>query len=503
MGYDACGISDYKTISGAVSFFQNCKKHEIKPIIGVSFDDLKLFAKNKEGWHDLIRIVSSIDEDGNEDKAYITSIYKKGNLICVHKDKSTADRLGVFYQDDNMKDSYYTKKEDAELHRVLLASGMKTTLPKVKSNLRSGKDFENKEFFADDCFFVQEGESSEVLENIYNEVEEFNILNKPMLPKFPTPNGESEDEYLKQLARKGWKEKLGVTGKATAPETKEEYKERFLKEFEVIEKADLFGYFLIVCDIIKYANKQGWMTGPGRGSAAGCLVSYLIDITQVDPVEFDLIFERFYNEGRNTEDHISLPDIDIDVPGRKRDEIIEYIKDVYGHDNVSQMVTFGRLQGRSALKEVLRINEACGFAEMNEITKKLPNEADISTQLAEMDDDERSIILWSLQNNPDDFIDYCFINSKGELEGDYAEYFEQAIKMEGTFKTQGKHAAGVVISAEKLSEVCPMVNSKSSDEKIAGLEMADLEALGHVKFDILAINFLDKCMYIEDLIGKT
>ena len=244
------------------------------------------------------------------------------------------------------------------------------------------------------------------------------------------------------------------------------------------------------------------MVGPGRGSAAGCLISYLIGITEVDPIEFDLLFERFYNSGRNTKDNISLPDIDIDIPGKKRDEIIEYIKTKYGHENVSQMVTFGRLQGRSAIKEILRVNEACGFSVMNEITKYIPDEAAISDQLAEMDEEDRSIIRWALQNNSKELYDYCHINDSGNLEGDYAEYFEQAIRIEGTLKTQGKHAAGVVISANKLAEVCPMVNSKSSKEKIAGLEMADLEALGHVKFDVLAINLLDKLMYIDKLVKE-
>ena len=230
------------------------------------------------------------------------------------------------------------------------------------------------------------------------------------------------------------------------------------------------------------------------------MISYLIGITNIDPIEFDLLFERFYNSGRNTEDHISLPDIDIDVPGNKRDEIISYLKHKYGNDNVSQMLTFGRLQGRSALKEVLRTNNACGFSEMNEITKVIPDEAAISDQLAEMDEEDRSIIRWTLINHPDDLRDYCFINDRGELDGDYAEFFEQAINIEGTFKTQGKHAAGVVISAEPLYKVCPMVNQKSGGEKIAGLEMSDLEALGHVKFDVLGINLLDKIMKIKELV---
>ena len=136
---------------------------------------------------------------------------------------------------------------------------------------------------------------------------------------------------------------------------------------------------------------------------------------------------------------------------------------------------------------------------MNAITKSVPNEADISDQLAEMEDEDRSIIKWALINRPDELRDFCHVNDNGELEGDYAEYFKQAIEIEGTFKTQGKHAAGVVISKDKLKNVCPMVIQKGSTEKIAGLEMSDLEALGHVKFDVLGINLLDKLMKIKEL----
>jgi DNA polymerase-3 subunit alpha len=236
-----------------------------------------------------------------------------------------------------------------------------------------------------------------------------------------------------------------------------------------------------------------------HNSAAGCLISYLIGITKIDPIEFDLLFARFYNAGRNTADHISLPDIDIDVPGTKRDEIIAYLKDKYGHSRVSQMLTFGRLQGKSAIKEVLRINEACSFGEMNAISNCIPDEAKISDQLAEMDDEDRSIIRWALINNSEELRDFCRLSEDGKLEGEYAEYFEQAIQIEGTFKTQGKHAAGVVISAEPLQKVCPMVKQKGSSEKIAGLEMTDLEALGHVKFDILGLSLLDKLMLIKEL----
>jgi len=290
--------------------------------------------------------------------------------------------------------------------------------------------------------------------------------------------------------------------KFSDPATEEVYLDRFKQEFEVIKGANLFGYFLIVRDIINYVAEQGWLSGPGRGSAAGCLISYLVGITKIDPIEYNLLFERFYNSGRNTGDHIALPDIDIDVPGKKRDEIILYLKDKYGHDRVSQMITFGKLRGRSALKEIMRINAACSFGEMNEMTKSIPNEADVSDQLEAMDEEDRSIIKWALINNADELRDFCFVNSRGELEGTYADFFEQAIRIEGTFKTQGKHAAGVVISREALGRVCPMVAQKSGSEKVAGLEMSDLEALGHVKFDVLGITLLDKIMKIQNLVNN-
>ena len=484
--YPACGIADYKTISGCVSFFQSCKQVGIKPILGCSFDSSVIFAKNKNGWLDLIELVSSLDEDGNINRDFAMAVISKGNLI--------------YLKTPNINHSYYTKKEHANLHRILLCSEAKTTLPKVHKSIRKNELDKNLlDFFTNDNKYIIKGKDSKLLDEIYEQCEEYNILNKPMLPKFECPGGLSEEDYLKVLARKGWKELLINTGKVKDEVKKNIYADRFNIELQVIKDANLFGYFLIVQDIIRHVNESGWMSGPGRGSAAGCLISYLISVTQIDPVEYDLLFERFYNAGRNSADHVSLPDIDMDVPGKKRDDVILYLKDKYGHDHVSQMITFGRLQGRSAIKEVLRVNEACSFSEMNAITKSVPNEAEISDQLAEMDEEDRSIIRWALINRPDDLRDFCQVTEDGKLEGDYAEYFQQAIDIEGTFKTQGKHAAGVVISKEPLHSVCPMVKQRGSTEKIAGLEMTDLEALGHVKFDILGITLLDKLMKIKEL----
>ena len=446
-------------------------------------------------------------------------IFGKENFLievqCIDQENSPAANLvaqGMRYIAKKLKipsiataDSHYPEKKDSLDHLLLLCSSMKTTLRKIKSKLINNEEVGFSAFMKSSNFHIPtleeiQGLHTEVeIENtmrIADMCEEYDILSHPMLPKFKCPESQSEEGYLRQLCRDGWKNILIPSGRVNTEGVKNEYTERIKKELEVISNANLSGYFLIVRDIVNNVRSHGWLPGPGRGSAAGSLVSYLMGITQVDPIEYGLIFERFYNAGRNTEGHVSLPDIDIDVPASKRDETINHIRKKYGKNKVSQMVTFGRLQGRSALKEVLRMNDACGYDEMNVITKSLPHEHEISDQLAEMDNP--SVIKWTLMNQPEVLRDYCRMNDDGELEGDYAKLFEQSMRIEGTFKSQGKHAAGVVISSSSLNKVCPMVRDKSSSEKIAGMEMNDLEAMGHVKFDVLGISLLDKVMGIRD-----
>jgi DNA polymerase-3 subunit alpha len=353
------------------------------------------------------------------------------------------------------------------------------------------------EFFTRNDFYLTIPPSDTIYQSISDKLnilcESYDITEKPRLPKFQCPNDINENDYLRQLCRIGWMDRLIKTGKILNEDKKTEYTNRIKHELDVILNANLAGYFLIVQDIVNEVKRRGWLAGPGRGSAAGCLVSFLVGITDVDPIQHGLLFERFYNEGRNTKDHISLPDIDVDVPAEYRDNIIDYIKTKYGHENVSQMITFGRLQGRAALKEVLRINDAVSFAEMNEITKRIPNEAEISDQLELMG--EKSIINWALDNDAESLKNWCYKNENGTLEGPLADIFKQAIDIEGTNKSQGKHAAGVLISQQKLLDICPMVKDKN-DQMIAAFEMNDLESQGHIKFDILGIDLLSKIMEI-------
>jgi DNA polymerase-3 subunit alpha len=200
-----------------------------------------------------------------------------------------------------------------------------------------------------------------------------------------------------------------------------------------------------------------------------------------------------------------MPDIDVDVPINKRENIIEYIKNKYGHDKVSQMITFNTMKGRGALKDVLRVYGNISFEEMNKITKNIPDEAKIADELQEMKEEygEASIIRWALENNADDLREWCYIDGENEeLQGPLAKRFEQAIRLEGTKSNQSKHAAGVVISQQPLNEICPMVYDSRNDQLIAGMEMQDLESIGIIKFDILGIAMLDKIMTIQDLLSN-
>jgi DNA polymerase-3 subunit alpha len=326
----------------------------------------------------------------------------------------------------------------------------------------------------------------------------YDIGSRPRLPPF---NCESPDEYLRQLCRNGWRNKIQ---NIIPKDSQSQYIDRIKYELDILQGAGLSSYFLIVQDIVNYVKNNGWLPGPGRGSAAGCLVSYLIGITGINPIDYGLIFDRFYNSGRNTKDRVSMPDIDVDVPINKRENVISYIKDKYGDSQVSQMVTFNTIKGRGAIKDVLRVYGNVSFEEMNNITKNIPDEAKIADELQEMKDEtgDASIIRWALENQSDKLKDWCFIDENNELQGPLAKRFEQAIRLEGTKVNQSKHAAGVVIADSDLSTICPMVYDSKTKTRIAGMEMEDLETIGVVKFDILGVAMLDKIMFISDFLQK-
>lgn len=407
-------------------------------------------------------------------------------------------------------DAHYCNQEDAIDQRILLCNNLKTTLIDINKKYLNNQSVPMSAFFSSDNFYIL---SPEEMQNMHTEeeiintqyveslCEDFNILSQPQLPPFACPNNQTPDEYLRELCRLGWKKRIAS---CIAKEDQQPYLDRIKHELSVLQGAGLSSYFLTVADIVDYVNKNHWLPGPGRGSAAGCLVSYLIGITSIDPIKYNLIFERFYNAGRNTEDRVSMPDIDVDVPINKRELVIEYIKEKYGKDKVAQMITFNTMKGRGALKEVLRVYGNISFEEMNRITKNIPDEAKIADELQEMKEDtgESSIIRWALENNSDKIKEWCFIDKDQGLSGPLAKRFEQAIRLEGTKSNQSKHAAGVVIGSVPLQTVCPMIYDTKTKQQIAGMEMQDLESLGMIKFDILGIAMLDKIMSISQTLNE-
>ncbi len=406
-------------------------------------------------------------------------------------------------------DAHYPEREDAPDQRVTLVSGLETTLNAVNKKLEANEDVSLGAFFRSNNYHIpseQEMEALHTKEEIFNsraiadrcEVYDITVKN-PTVPKFPCPNELSSDDYLRQLCEIGWQKKIV---KKVDPSEHGRYLERLNHELAVIKDTKILAdYFLIVADYMQWARAR-MLCGKGRGSAAGSLVADLTDITDIDPLKNNLLFERFYNAGRNTADRVSLPDVDSDFPISRRPEVKAYVKSRWGDDHVSEMITFGRMQGRGALKDVLRAHETCSYEEMNKITEFIPDESEIADQLQLMREatGEASIVLWGLQNNAEALKQWCYIDTDGSFQGPYAKRFEQAIRLEGTKRSQGKHAAGIVISAAKLPEVCPMVYDKSSNQLIAGMEMGDLEAMGHIKYDILGVAFLDKAMGVEQLI---
>jgi DNA polymerase-3 subunit alpha len=407
-------------------------------------------------------------------------------------------------------DAHYCRKEDAVDQRVLLCNNLKTTFPEISRKISNNEDVPLGCFFLSDNYHIlsydemKELHTQEEIDNtnyVASMIEDYDILSKPNLPTYSCPNNLNPDEYLRELCRKGWREKIAPK---VPVDQQPSYVERIKQELEVLQGAGLSSYFLIVQDIVNFVKQNNWLAGPGRGSAAGCLVSYLIGITSIDPLSYNLIFERFYSAGRNTKDRVSLPDIDVDVPILKREDVIAYIKNKYGQENVSQMITFNTMKGRGALKDVLRVYGNITFEEMNKITKHIPDEAKISDELQEMKEEtgEASIIRWALENHSEQLKEWCYVDENNELQGPLAKRFEQAIRLEGTKTNQSKHAAGIAMSSIPLHEICPMVYDGKNDQSIAGMEMQDLEAIGVIKFDILGIALLDKVMSIANLLKQ-
>ena len=291
-------------------------------------------------------------------------------------------------------------------------------------------------------------------------------LGKSRLPDFPTPDGMSLDDYMRQRAFEGLHERMAhlypdeVERAAKLPE----YIERLEFELGTIIQMGFPGYFLIVADFINWAKNNGVPVGPGRGSGAGSLVAYSLRITDLDPLAYDLLFERFLNPER-----VSMPDFDIDFCQDGRDRVIQYVKDKYGHAAVSQIATFGTMAAKAVLRDVGRVLDL-PYLFVDKFVKLVPNELGIS--LAEAREKEPQI------------------DERARNEEELAELLPLAEKLEGITRNVGMHAGGVLIAPGRLTDFCPLYQAEGSDAAVSQFDKDDVEAIGLVKFDFLGLRTL-------------
>ena len=291
-------------------------------------------------------------------------------------------------------------------------------------------------------------------------------LGKSKLPNFPTPNGETIDAYLLDSAKAGMDRRLAISfpDEAKRAEVYPRYLERLEFEVKTIVHMGFPGYFLIVADFINWAKNNGVPVGPGRGSGAGSLVAYSLGITDLDPLEYELLFERFLNPER-----VSMPDFDIDFCQEGRDRVIDYVKNKYGHESVSQIVTFGTMAAKAVIRDVGRVL-GMGYNYVDQIAKLIPNQLGITLKGA-------------IEAEPQ-------FSERMKAEDEVAQLMELALKLEGITRNVGMHAGGVLIAPGPLTDFTPLYVADGSDSFVSQYDKDDVEAVGLVKFDFLGLTTL-------------
>jgi len=452
----------------------------------------------REDWKDCVKKVIS-----NYSKIYEhTFLYYDLSFLpcCVALGKMIKKEFQESIPSVNV---HYLNKDDYYLHQLITQSKEESSADCCKG-LDDSRIFDVK--YAN-CHLMKSIPDGEKTLKILDLIEDYSIQERPILPVFKISDHKIDDahEHLKELCRKGFKTTGLINDLKTDASLKDAYIKRIQHELGVFKQANMSGYFLIVYDIINHVRASG-IPADIRGSSSGCMISYLLGISSVDPMRPDptlgydpqreLPFERFYNEGRNTKDNVSLPDIDTDVPPTFREELIEYIKNKYGTDCVGHIITHSRFKGKGAIKEVFKLLKPTDnyFDASNQITKKFAEEAKIADDLSEMQKDDPSygIIRWNIDH----------IKSVAEYYEQFKEAFDFAIKMESIAKNESVHAAGIIIADQPLSNLFPMTYSEKLDSMIIDVEGADIEYLGGVKFDILGVSALEKVFQISQMVNK-
>lgn len=553
MGMTACAITDHGTMSGTIEFYKAAKAAGIKPIIGMEAyvaargradrDPQKdkaryhliLLAMNNTGYRNLMKLSTLANLEGmyykpridhelleqyNEGLIALSACasgelgeqlrldnYAEAKRIASWYKSVFGDRYYLELQDHGhpdcpskwdvqvkinqyleqlsaelgiecvvSSDGHYLNHADQDAHEILLCVGTGSYLSDEKR--MSLKDFELHVTDPADIIARWNKTNPQAVANTKRIAERCNIdieLGKILIPKFPTPNGESEKEYLDHLVYTGMavryaglsledaktKSNQALRELLTAPQ-----RERLDMEFGVLDTMGYNGYFLIVQDFINWGKSQGIIFGPGRGSAAGSIIAYALNITDLDPLKYDLLFERFLNP-----DRISMPDIDIDIQDTRRNEVIEYCANKYGHDRVANICTFGTMAARASVRDVARVLQV-PYGESDRLAKLIPPPVQ----------GRHVPIKKSLVDDPD-------LKKEYETNPTAKTVYDFASQLEGTIRSHGVHAAGVVIAPDDLVKFVPL---EMAQKGVVATQypMSPVEELGLLKMDFLGLSNL-------------
>ncbi|CAM9118272.1 DNA polymerase III subunit alpha [Mycoplasma todarodis] len=455
---DTLAITDHNVMYGVAEFVDKCKKNGIKPIIGLDLDvedfRMVLLAKNYNGYLDLVRLSS---KRVRNEEIKIKDIPVKDLFLIDHPTLGHYATKGEILQLHN----YYVGVEKGEHPNgvaIFEARTLKEEDNKALTILNYIKNSEQKDFNMKPYNYNPMGVSSLMIEQAIAIAKECNVVFpevKNILPSFPTPDGLTSPAYLKHIIQ----DNIGKRLKEKAFDA--EYVKRIRYEVGIIEKLGYSDYFLIIWDLIKWAKEQDIAVGPGRGSAAGSLVSYILGITDIDPIKFELIFERFLNPER-----VTMPDIDIDIQDSRRDEVVKYMFDKYGENKTALIITFSKLGAKMALRDSAR---AMGIT---------PREVDVLSKMIRLGE-----TLESTYRKVSAFRAHIDRDPKMQ------ELFFAAKSIEGLPRNHGTHAAGVVLSKNDISNSVPTI-SGINDYNQTQYSMDYMEANGLLKIDILGLRNL-------------
>ena len=553
LGMEAAAVTDHGTMSGILDYYKTAKKAGIKPIIGIEtyvatrsrFDrdpgkdkqrfHLTVLAMNNTGFHNLMKLSTRANLEGMYYKPRIDhELLEELNEGLIVLSGCASGEIGVALKEDDYDrareiakwyksifgDRYYLELQDhghpksnthwdvqakinegliklskeldiemvvtcdghyltheyQDAHEILLCVGTGSYLSDEKR--MSLKDFELHLTDPRDIIDHWGEEFPEVIRNTKKIADRCDVeieLGRILIPKYPLPDGENEHSYLLRLTYQGLLQRYNGASKEEAekldpdeiiPRLSNEVRERAEMELGVMGNMGYEGYFLIVQDFINWGKSQGIVFGPGRGSAAGSIVAYALNITDLDPLKYGLLFERFLNP-----DRISMPDIDVDIQDTRRDEVIEYCAKKYGEDHVSNIATFGKMFGRMAVRDVARVLEV-PYAESDRLAKLVPppnqgRHIPLSVSIKE-DADLRN----EYENNP---------TAK--------EVLDYAIQLEGTIRSHGVHACGVVIAPDTLANYIPLEMAQKG-VVATQFPMGEVEELGLLKMDFLGLSNL-------------